>query len=82
MSHGQVSLEIFLDVWHAAGMKKILQEYMDKEKLTQVEMAERIGVHQGVLNHWLHGRRSPNLKSLARISKRTGIRIERLVEGM
>jgi transcriptional regulator with XRE-family HTH domain len=58
---------------------KALVEYMKVTGLSQVDLAKRIGVDQGQLNHWLRGRRSPSAENLKRIAERTGVSLEKLV---
>lgn len=56
-----------------------LHEYMTVTGLSQVDLAKRIGVNQGQLNHWLQKRRSPSAENLKLIAERTGISLEKLV---
>ena len=74
----QVSLEISSELCHALLMKE-LYDFMARREMTQVQFAKFLNVHQGQLNHWLHGRRFPNAENLKMISKRTGISLDRLV---
>jgi len=55
-----------------------LVEYMKVAGLSQVELAKRIGVNQGQLNHWLQKRRAPTVANLKLIAKATGISLEKL----
>ncbi len=57
-----------------------LLDYMKLSGLTQVELAKRIGVNQGHLNHWIKGRRAPTVANLKRISDKTGISLEKLAK--
>jgi transcriptional regulator with XRE-family HTH domain len=50
--------------------------------LNQTELAKRIGVNQGHLNHWLQGRRAPTVANLKLISERTGISLEILARDL
>lgn len=59
-----------------------LIDYLNENELTQVSLAKKLGVNQGQLNSWLKGRRSPSAANLKRISKKTGISLERLVEDL
>jgi transcriptional regulator with XRE-family HTH domain len=61
---------------------KALIEYMAVAGLTQVELASRIGVDQGQLNHWLKGRRAPTVSNLKLISQKTGISLEKLARDL
>ncbi len=48
--------------------------------MSQNKLAERIGVPQGQLNHWLLKKRMPSAQSLKLISEKTGISLDRLLE--
>jgi transcriptional regulator with XRE-family HTH domain len=61
---------------------KSLKEYMTVAGLNQAELAKRIGVHQGQLNHWINGRSAPTVANLKLISKATGINLEKLAEDL
>ena len=59
-----------------------LVDYMKISGLNQTELAKRIGVNQGHLNHWLQGRRAPTVANLKLISERTGISLEILARDL
>lgn len=59
-----------------------LIDYMKVAGLSQIDLAERLGVAQGQLNHWLNGKRMPNAANLKLIWKKTGISLEKLVEDL
>jgi transcriptional regulator with XRE-family HTH domain len=59
-----------------------LLDYMKVSGLSQVELAKRIGVNQGHLNHWLRGRRAPTVANLKLIASKTGISLERLARDL
>lgn len=59
-----------------------LVEYMKVAGLSQVELAKRIGVNQGQLNHWLQKRRAPTVANLKLIAKATGISLEKLARDL
>jgi transcriptional regulator with XRE-family HTH domain len=59
-----------------------LLDYLKNSGLTQTELAKKLGVHQGQLNHWLRARRAPNAENLKLISQRTGISLERLLRDL
>ncbi len=59
-----------------------LVEYMKVAGLSQVELAKRIGVNQGQLNHGLQKRRAPTVANLKLIAKATGISLEKLARDL
>lgn len=61
---------------------KALIEYMKVAGVSQVELGKRCGFSQGQMNHWLRKRRSPTVANLKRISKATGISLEKLAEDL
>jgi transcriptional regulator with XRE-family HTH domain len=60
---------------------KALDEYMIRKGLTQVDMADLLGVPQGQVSHWLGGRK-PTVKSLKLIARKTGLSLKKLVEDL
>jgi len=56
-----------------------LIDYMKVTGLTQAELAKRIGVDPGHLNHWLKRRRDPSAQNLKLIAKGTGISLDKLL---
>lgn len=44
-----------------------LQIALEKEAISQSEMAENTGISLAAINHFVHGRREPNLRNLAKI---------------
>lgn len=59
-----------------------LLDYMRVSGLNQMELAKRIGVNPGHLNHWLRKRRAPTVANLKVISEKTGISLERLAKDL
>jgi len=59
-----------------------LRDYMKVSGLNQTELAKRLGVNQGQLNHWLKKRRAPTVANLKMISEKTGIGLERLASDL
>lgn len=59
-----------------------LREYMKLSELSQTELAKRLGVHQGQLNHWLHRRRAPTVANLKLIAEKTGISLDKLARDL
>ena len=53
-----------------------LEAWIDKARLTQVEAAKLIGMHETQLSHLLRGHRRPGLVIAAKIATATGIPIE------
>lgn len=49
-------------------------------RLTQEALAEKLGVTQGAVAHWLSGRREPDFETLERIFALTGFRSLRIVQ--
>ena len=44
-------------------------EYLRKQKnMTQEELAKKLGVTEGVIAHWEHGRRQPRMEMVGKIS--------------
>ena len=59
-----------------------LLDYMKVSGLSQMELAKRIGVSQGHLNHWLRKRRAPTVSNLKLIAEKTGISLEKLARDL
>jgi transcriptional regulator with XRE-family HTH domain len=59
-----------------------LLDYMKVSGLTQVELAKRLCVHQGQLNHWIRKRRAPTVANLKLIAAKTGISLEKLARDL
>ena len=57
---------------------KALDDYMRLAEISQVELARRLKVNPGQLSHWLCGRRTPSVKNLKDIAKKTGISMDKL----
>ena len=51
---------------------EIVKLKMRERRLTQEQLAERIGCSQGAVNHWLSGRRRPDLDTMNRVLKELG----------
>lgn len=51
---------------------EIVKLKMRERRLTQEQLAERMGCSQGAVNHWLSGRRRPDLHTMNRILKELG----------
>jgi transcriptional regulator with XRE-family HTH domain len=61
---------------------KILIEYLKVAGITQTELALRAGLTVEELNRFIQGKREPRVKNLRKISKATGISIEKLIESV
>lgn len=48
--------------------KQILAEFLEENSLTQVEFAKKVGIRQGHVSEWLHGRSKPGYDLLRQIS--------------
>jgi SOS-response transcriptional repressor LexA len=53
---------------------------MSEIGITQEQLAERLGVTQGAIGHWLNERREPKLEMINRIMKELGISLLQAVE--
>jgi len=51
---------------------EIVKLKMRERRLTQEQLAERIGCSQGAVNHWLSGRRRPDLDTMNGVLKELG----------
>jgi SOS-response transcriptional repressor LexA len=51
---------------------ELVKERMRQRRLTQEQLAERVDCSQGAINHWLSGRRKPDLDTMNRILKELG----------
>ena len=55
-----------------------LKEYMTKHNLTQKELAERVGLHQGTVSKHLQGK-GMTLETALRYYRKLGIPIDQLI---
>lgn len=58
---------------------EILQEIMFEKSLTQVAVAEKIGVKQSQVSEWLKGKSKPGYDSLKAICENLGISADRIL---
>lgn len=56
-----------------------IKAFMLKRDLTQADLANEVGVTQGMVSLWLSGRKRPSLDNLLSLSRITGVRIEELI---
>jgi transcriptional regulator with XRE-family HTH domain len=61
---------------------KVLQDYLQVAGITQAELAKRSEISVEELNRFVQGKREPRIKNLRKISKATGISLEKLVESL
>ena len=48
--------------------KLILREFLEENNITQTDFAKRIGVKQGQVSEWLHGKAKPGYDTLKAIA--------------
>lgn len=51
---------------------EIAKQLMDDQGISQEQMAERLGVTQGAVGHWLNGKREPKLEMINRLLAELG----------
>lgn len=52
---------------------KALHQYVQRENITQAELAKRLRVSAIDVNRWIRGKREPNLDNRKHMAKRLGI---------
>ncbi len=57
-----------------------LRKIMKENKITQKELAEKIGITQTMISHWLVGIKNPTLTSLKKISSALNVPISYLID--
>ena len=57
-----------------------ISELMKRKKLTQVELAEMLGVTQSTISGWKNGLRMPRTKQIKPLAKALGVSVGMLVE--
>jgi transcriptional regulator with XRE-family HTH domain len=58
---------------------KALAEYLKRTGLTQTDFAARVGVSQPTVWNLIHGKHSASAEVLMRISRETGLTVDRLL---
>lgn len=58
---------------------KALRDYLDLTDTKQADFAKRVGVEQPTVSDWINGEHLPRPEMLLRISKETGISIDKLL---
>jgi transcriptional regulator with XRE-family HTH domain len=61
---------------------KVLQDYLSIAGVSQAELARRTEISIEEINRFVQGKREPRIKNLRKISKATGISLEKLVESL
>lgn len=51
----------------------LVKQQMRVQRITQEKLAERIGATQGAVNHWLGGRRQPDINTMNRVLQALGL---------
>ena len=57
-----------------------LKTWMASQNLTQEQLAEKLGVTQGAVSHWLVGRWRPNIDTLLDLEELTGLTVHQLLD--
>ncbi|MBD1602194.1 LexA family protein [Pseudomonas typographi] len=57
-----------MDNWIA-----LVKQQMRVQRITQEKLAERVGASQGAVNHWLAGRREPDIATMNRVLQALGL---------
>ena len=57
-----------------------LQQFLDAKKISQVEMAEKLGTSKGVVWQWCNGERFPKVETLA-VFAEMGCNLDWLIHG-
>lgn len=53
----------------------------DKAKLSQLELAEMVGVDKSAVSHWENRLSRPDISRLALVAKALGVTVEQLIRG-
>lgn len=56
-----------------------VKAFMQRKSITQSDLANEVGVTQGMISLWLSGRKRPSLDNLVSLSRITGVTIEDLI---
>lgn len=60
---------------------KALESYLESTNTSQTEFARRVGVSQPTISDIIHGKHSPSVKLLKRISEETRLSLDELLSG-
>lgn len=58
--------------------KNQIRERLDERKMSQIELAEQLGVGADRMNHWIQGRRLPDVYTCIRIARVLKSTVEKL----
>lgn len=61
--------------------KRLAKSLIKNLGLTQAAVSEKVGVTPGQLNHWLTGRRVPNIEEFSAFAESIGVSAEYLLSG-
>jgi len=53
--------------------------YIERQKITHRELADRVGVSQPTVSDWVNGKKAPSRDSLPRLSAELGMRPSRIL---
>ena len=59
---------------------KQLKDFMYEKRITQQQLAAKLGVDQTMISHWITGARNPNLNTLKRLSSALDIPFNMFLE--
>ena len=59
---------------------KVLKQARARRKLTQVELAKKVGVHKMTISKFERGDRQPSMQMLQRLAKALGVPVTALLE--
>lgn len=59
-------------------LAKGLRKFRLQKKMTQQQVADKVGVHYSHISHWESGRRIPHLKYLSSLSEIYGVSLDDL----
>jgi transcriptional regulator with XRE-family HTH domain len=63
-------------------ISKNILRYLNRYGMTQVQLAEKIGVNPVTMSRWMNGVRPPTVYALKRIARALGCTIDDLVVGL
>lgn len=65
---------------HTIRHMRKLRKWLDKNNVTQSDLARRIGVTPGAISHWVNGSYLPAIDSLLALSRETGLSLNELTQ--
>ena len=60
---------------------KFISKYRKEKKLTQQELADKLGVTDRAVSHWENGRRLPDYSILKPLSEELGVSVNEILTG-